>query len=284
MSKIIIMQGLPASGKSTRAEEIVRQGGDSVRINKDLIREMLHFGRFTHRNEANTHGAAHALARFFLGQGVSVVIDDTNLNPKTREGWVALAKELGAKIEYERMDTKVEECVRRDMFRDKKVGKHVIVKMAMQRMNYGAGKPTAIFDLDGTLCDIGHRLHHVRKDPKDWKAFFEGIPDDKVREDVLRLLKWEWEEGRQIVLVSARPEDYREQTERWLKREGIEHGPLIMRESGDKRPDTEVKADIFDKYLKHLDIVRVYDDRPSVIRMWEGKGLEVVDVGEGVEF
>jgi len=33
-----------------------------------------------------------------------------------------------------------------------------------------------------------------------------------------------------------------------------------------------------------MDIVKVYDDRPSVIRMWREKGLEVEDVGAGVEF
>ena len=28
-----------------------------------------------------------------------------------------------------------------------------------------------IFDIDGTLLDIGHRLRHIKKTPKDWKAF-----------------------------------------------------------------------------------------------------------------
>ncbi len=38
MSKLIIMQGLPASGKSTRAEEILREDGNAVRINRDQLR------------------------------------------------------------------------------------------------------------------------------------------------------------------------------------------------------------------------------------------------------
>ena len=28
-----------------------------------------------------------------------------------------------------------------------------------------------IFDIDGTLLDISHRLKHIKKTPKDWKAF-----------------------------------------------------------------------------------------------------------------
>ena len=33
----------------------------------------------------------------------------------------------------------------------------------------------AIFDIDGTLADISQREHHVRKQPKNWKAFFAGM-------------------------------------------------------------------------------------------------------------
>ena len=31
-------------------------------------------------------------------------------------------------------------------------------------------------------------------------------------------------------------------------------------------------------------IFMVFDDRPSVIRMWRENGVKVVDVGDGVEF
>ena len=87
-----------------------------------------------------------------------------------------------------------------------------------------------------------------------------------------------------LVLVSSRPEDYRRQTTDWLAQNEMKFDNLIMRQSGDKRPDTEVKNDIYHRYLKHYNIVRVFDDRPSVIRMWREKGLEVQDVGDGVEF
>lgn len=31
-----------------------------------------------------------------------------------------------------------------------------------------------VFDLDGTLADCEHRIHHITKEPKDWRAFFEA--------------------------------------------------------------------------------------------------------------
>lgn len=36
----------------------------------------------------------------------------------------------------------------------------------------GARKPLAVFDIDGVLADVRHRLPHVQGRPKDWDAFF----------------------------------------------------------------------------------------------------------------
>lgn len=283
------MRGLPASGKSTRAEELMDKSGNMVRLNKDLLRTMLHFDNFTHINEKHTSNAAMSLAIFYLTDNVNIIIDDTNLNPKTIQRWRDLAKQLDAKIEYIEMTTSVEECIKRDSARTKKVGRHVIEKMALQYKGYLKDSKVVICDLDGTLCDIKHRLNFVKVpegQPKNWKGFFEGIANDTVRQEIkdqiLSLYAWD---NTKIIFVSARPEDYREPTMEWLTRNmGMTDYTLIMREKGDSRPDTEVKAEIYDKYLKDLSILKVFDDRPSVIRMWREKGLEVVDCGDGIEF
>ena len=47
---------------------------------------------------------------------------------------------------------------------------------------------------------------------------------------------------------------------------------VFMRSSGDKRPDTQVKADIL-KFIPKDKVVLVIDDRPSVCRMWRENGL-----------
>lgn len=285
MSKMIIMKGLPASGKSTKAKELVAQG-NTVRINKDLLREMLHFSKFTGINEGLTRDSARNLAKMFLEKGVNVIIDDTNLNPGTVQSWKDLAKELDAKIEYQDLtDVGVLDCVIRDAKREKKVGQSVIEKMALQHLDYLKGEKVVICDLDGTLCDIRHRLHFVKGEDKDWKSFFDGVSEDKVREDVKsQVAELCANENAKVIFVSARPEDYREETEKWLSYK-YHHGcTLIMRNSGDRRPDTEVKEEIYEKYLKNLNIIRVFDDRPSVIKMWRDKGLEVEDVGEGIDF
>ncbi len=290
MSKIIIMRGLPASGKSTKAKEFLEQG-NTVRINKDLLRTMLHFDKKSGPNEGLTRNASRLLAREFLSSGTNVVIDDTNLNPSTLQSWVDLGKELNAKIQHVNIETSVEECLKRNRARGGNVGDHVIIQMALQRLEYMKGEKFVVCDLDGTLCDISHRLPFVQNLPegqkKDWKSFFSAIEFDVLRTEVLDKLLALEEQGSKIIFVSARPDTYRKQTEAWLEKvlKGYPLGfTLIMRDSRDKRDDTLVKSEIYEKFLKHLNVVKVFDDRPSVIRMWREKGLEVEDVGKGIEF
>lgn len=286
MSKLLMLSGLPASGKSTRAEEIVKKS-NWIRVNRDLLRTMLHFDKFSGHNEELTVSAEKAIASMALLTGISVVVDDTNLNPKNKVMWSDLARLNNASFETEFVDCHIKTCIKRDQARTKKVGESVIKKMALQYLDYMKGEQAIICDLDGTLCDISHRLDFVSKEPKDWKGFFGAIPEDTIRKNVnekinnilLRDMKIK------LIFVSARPETYRDDTEGWLSiNYPYNYDALIMREAHDKRPDTEVKSDIYEKYLKNLNIIKVFDDRPSVIRMWRSKGLDVEDVGNGVEF
>lgn len=287
MSKLIIMKGLPASGKSTKAEELTKQG-NTVRINKDLLRTMLHFDKFNHNNEHATQVASLWLASGFLIDGKNVIIDDTNLNPKTVQSYIELAKSMDAKIEYmDFTDVDVDTCIERDNLREKKVGKHVIQRMAFQHLDYWKGEKVVICDMDGTLADCEHRQHFLNGEKKDWRGFFSEMGKDTLRVDVYEQVKDAVlaDEDVKLILVSARPDNYREATENWLFHNmKFKYDALIMRFANDKRPDTEVKEEIYEKLLKNLNIVKVFDDRPSVIRMWRSKGLDVVDVGSGEEF
>jgi len=219
----------------------------------------------------------------------SVVIDDTNLNEGTVQSWKDLAAEIqGTHIEYRRIETPLEECIARDAARPNSVGKTVIVNMALQYGLYPAPKKAfVICDIDGTLADISHRLHFVRKseaEQKDWKGFFESMSGDTVRQDVLALVAKEIAEGHDIVFVSGRPDTYRTFTEKFCFGAVPEAVTVLMRPAFDKRSDTEVKQDIYKRFLSRYPVAKVIDDRPSVIRMWKENGLEVIDVGSGVEF
>lgn len=141
-------------------------------------------------------------------------------------------------------------------------------------------------DIDGTVSDPTHRLQYASGPEKDWDTFFALMDRDTPRHYVYnKALELAKREGAVIVFVTARPEKYREVTHKWLMKNYFsEFLHIIMRRDGDSRPDTEVKSDIYEDYLKQYEIVGVFDDRPSVIRMWREKGLNVIDVGNGIDF
>lgn len=138
-----------------------------------------------------------------------------------------------------------------------------------------------ICDLDGTLCDVEHRRVHIVN--KDWKSFYEGIPLDKPRSFVVEILD-ALEREYPIYFVSGRPEEYREMTELWLKNHGLNYTALYMRPTKDNRADTLIKEEILKVHFAGKKVVLALDDRPSVIRMWRDKGIDVLDVGDGIDF
>lgn len=307
MSKMYIMKGLPASGKSTIAQGMIIDHGNTVRINKDLLRKMLHFNKFTGKNEGLTRDAARALAKAFLTNNINVIIDDTNLNEGTMQSWKDFAKELDVTHEVvDLTDVPVEECVLRDTDRQESVGGVVIKNMALKAgLKTFAQKSVVLCDIDGTIADTTHRLHYVNKEAhdkwveamkpedrpteewkKDWKGFFSEMEMDPVRKDIQAMLIALYNEGYTIIFMSARPENYREATLRWLQAHFLTFAyTLIMRREGDKRPDTEAKKDMLEQHFPDKGVIHtIFDDRPSVIRLWKEMGLNVVDVGKGEEF
>ena len=287
------MKGLPGCGKSTKAEEILRADGNAVRLNKDLMRTMLHFDKFTGKNEGLTRDAVRALAKVFLQEKKSVIIDDTNLNEGTMQAWKDLAKEMAAKVEVIDMtDVPVEVCVLRDNEREKSVGGTVIKNMALR---YGlktfSQDSVVLCDIDGTIADTAHRLHYVQASlhvdgKKDWKGFFSEMANDPVRQDVQKILVDHYNEGKTIIFLSARPDDYKEVTLKWLADKNLGFAyTVIMRRSHDKRADTEAKRDMLNMHFPDKGVIhQVIDDRPTVIRLWKEMGLNVLDVGAGIEF
>lgn len=184
------------------------------------------------------------------------------------------------------MDTSLEVCLQRDSEREKSVGEYVIKNTARRYRMFPNKKKDVLVDLDGTLADISHRLHFVQKEPKDWKSFFEAIPGDSVRKEVIDMID-PYTKTHNIIIVSARPETYRDETVSWLYNNYLNELPfetVIMRSEGDRREDSEVKKDILNKYFDKENIECVFDDRPRVIRMWQEQGLKVIDVGKGIEF
>ena len=156
-------------------------------------------------------------------------------------------------------------------------------------------KDIIICDLDGTLCDITHRLIHVRPETKkDWDAFFAGIPDDAVNVAVLRVLQemtlgncgCTYGMSREIIFCSGRPERCRDDTVEWLRQANEDsfdpdNYKLYMRKDGDYRPDDIVKQEILNEHIDKDRVLFVLDDRQQVVDMWRRNDLTCFQVAAG---
>ena len=131
-----------------------------------------------------------------------------------------------------------------------------------------------IFDIDGTLADITHRLHHIKKEPKDWDAFFAACPDDSPVIPIINLTHIFDAMGFKILLVSGRSNKVVGETANWLMKHKVKFQSLYMREDGDHRPDYVIKEEILDGLIGDGFVIRyVVDDRTSVVEMWRRRGL-----------
>ncbi len=132
-------------------------------------------------------------------------------------------------------------------------------------------KPVVIVDIDGTLADVRHRLHHIRGRHKDWNAFFEAMGADLPISGVVRWVRHLPPDYR-VAIVTGRPEQFRETTMAWLRRHHIPADELYMRPACDHRPDYVMKREVL-RSLKGAPVAFAIEDRPRVCRMWRENGI-----------
>ena len=315
------MRGLPCTGKTTYAKEkLADHPGKWVHVCRDDIRRILFGGNypFSFKNEKLVKKVEEAAVSNGLTLGKSVIIDSTHLSEKHINKWnvflndwqqknkdIDLVREIATMsdiVTMQELRRTVSQNNIRNIEKIKFVPNHVIYNMAFQ-FNlvdyYKEKRPIIVCDIDGTIADVSHRLHYlydgkgpnrVKKEDRDWDAFFDRCNKDALiestKEKVLKAAKDYGVPHEHVIFVTARPELYRQKTHKWL-RENMSEFPanfLIMRGENDRRPDYTTKEEIYHRFLKNKNIVKLFDDRPAVIEMWRKHGLPVEDVGQGIDF
>lgn len=145
-------------------------------------------------------------------------------------------------------------------------------------------RPIYLFDIDGTLADLSHRLHFIQGNPQQWDAFFLACNDDAPIYQVISTAKYLATSGALIFLVSGRSDISRKATTAWLDRYEIPWAWLLMRKEGDHRQDNVVKSELLDAILAHYpkeQIIAAFEDRDQVVKMYRERGLRVFQVADG---
>lgn len=299
MQKVILTVGLSGCGKTYFSINHKKENPEFEIVCKDDIRLELN-QKWSKELEKQVIQIRDDKIREHLNNGKSVIVADTNLAEKHIHQVQAICNNYNITVDIKSfLDVPIETCIIRDALRDNPVGESVIRKQykslvmpklkkeSMQRVvnacnNYNAlpqEQPKYIIcDIDGTIALMTSRgafeWHKVGTD--------EVIP---FTVDMLRAFR----QGMKykVILVSGRDEICREQTERWLHDNNIEHECLFMREQNDMRCDTIVKKEIYNTYIKDkFNIAFVIDDRKKVVEMWRNElGLFVFNVDQsGLDF
>ncbi len=143
-------------------------------------------------------------------------------------------------------------------------------------------KKAIIIDLDGTLCDVEHRVHHVKGPQKNWNAFNESLMHDACYEWCFELIHAMKDRGYQILFVTGRSDDCRADTTSWLSKHNVQYDELYMRGLKDFREDSYVKEDLYKDYIEpHYKVLFVVDDRKSVVQRWRELGLTCLQCAPG---
>lgn len=147
-------------------------------------------------------------------------------------------------------------------------------------------KPKAIIvDIDGTLADCSHRVHHIQQTPKDWDAFYAGCGEDRRIDhvfDIVYGVQFTYGDSLRTILVTGRPKRSYAATFMWLQSNHIRHDYIYMRPDGDHRADDVLKREIYERDIApHYDVLFALEDRSRVVKMYRSLGVPCLQVAEG---
>ena len=296
MKKIIVLQGPPACGKSTKAQALLKQYGvdNAVIVCRDSIREgcgeYWEPSREDYISDVELFSVKNALARNLIP-----IIDATNLNPKTIAKWKKLAEDYRVELEWIEVVIPYKEALKRDSNPDRKrpVGKKVLRSFYTryypdliaspsddrEMIEFTPSKPKAIIvDIDGTIA-----LRDGRS-PFDYEKVYTDKVDHRMAHLLKRLIG---DCDYEVFFVTGREDigNCRQKTSDWLNdniyplqgHDGfmpVNNWKLLMRAKDDHRSDEVTKKEIYETKIKPwFDVVAVFDDRDRVVKMWRDLGL-----------
>lgn len=242
MIKVEMLVGIPGSGKSTYAKQVVAKDPSNwVRVNNDDLRAMMNGSVWSQDYEKMVTDARNYLIRDALKRGKNVIIDNLNINRRHFDDVCKIAKSVNADVQvfekafYIELDEAMERNAKREgaarvpddvvkkWFKDSggKQFKFFKPRVEIYKEQRGSNQaveaparipnvPDAVLcDLDGTLALIHGRSPYDASD-----CDIKDLPNWPVIQTILAHYK----EGRKIIFCSGREDKYRPETIRFIEK------------------------------------------------------------------
>jgi len=297
-NKIVkVLRGLPASGKSTIAKNLI-QDPSWIRVNNDDFRSMMGNDRkWNKKDEELITKVRESIIHEALLAGYNIVLDNLNLHPKHIE-WIENKLKQFPEYSLEVIDVLCEPeiCSIRDSQREKPVGDKVIFDWYHKYLETKVPKRVQslelqkclVFDIDGTLAN-----HEGVRSCYDYTKVLE----DKPIQWVLDILN-KFRDTHKIIFASGRKNVCESDTRKWIDKyiwnpndevcvsiyTPLTDYELYMRKADDERKDYIIKKEIYEEFILpryHVDFV--VDDRLQVVRMLRNSlSLNVLQVDDGL--
>ncbi|MEV8344590.1 hypothetical protein [Streptomyces niveus] len=128
------------------------------------------------------------------------------------------------------------------------------------------------FDLEGGLIDVS-TIHHLSNDASRFHSAMLGCPPNR---DVVAAARRARESGKTVLVMTGVDRRLEQLVSTWLGQHGMPATLLLMRSRNDFRPDAVVKRERLRAACQQFDSLTVWSADPSVNRLSEREGIDVV--------
>lgn len=132
-----------------------------------------------------------------------------------------------------------------------------------------------LFDLDGTIRNIDHRLHYLQREEIDWREFEEQCVYDLPIPSTINLMRRLVHGGGTVWIWTGCSDHVQKQTEVWLHRYDAPYSQLIMKPQDSTDSAAHWKKFWLDSVIPRDRLVTCFDDDSRITLMLREQGVDV---------